>query len=165
MVTMPTASTLATALPEIIPNSAEPNTAILAAPPRKFPIAAIERSEKKSTPPVRQHLAQNRERDHDDNGYLQDRPDRAIDIETEIDHQPFRRYVTGLKIAGQMRADVDVDRHRQDDADKTPPRGAPAGFQNKKNEDGADDQAIERKVSAFERQGLVTGRDVTAQND
>jgi hypothetical protein len=36
---------------------------------------------------------------------------------------------------------------------------------NKKYEDGADDQAIERQVRTFERQGLVTDRDVTAQND
>ena len=52
MVTMPTASTLLTALPEIMPNSAEPTTAILAAPPR-MPIADIEMSAKKSAPPVR----------------------------------------------------------------------------------------------------------------
>ena len=53
MVTMPTASTLETALPEIMPNKAEPTTAILAAPPRKLPIADIEISAKKSAPPVR----------------------------------------------------------------------------------------------------------------
>ena len=53
MVTMPTASTFDTALPEIIPNSAEPTTAILAEPPRKRPMAAIAMSEKKSAPPVR----------------------------------------------------------------------------------------------------------------
>ena len=34
MVTMPTASTLLTALPEIMPNSPDPTTAILPAPPR-----------------------------------------------------------------------------------------------------------------------------------
>jgi hypothetical protein len=34
MVTMPVPTTLATALPEIEPNSIEPNTAILPAPPR-----------------------------------------------------------------------------------------------------------------------------------
>ena len=53
MVTIPTASTLLTALPEIMPNNAEPTTAILAAPPRKRPMAAIEISAKKSAPPVR----------------------------------------------------------------------------------------------------------------
>ena len=53
MVTMPTASTFDTALPEIMPNKAEPTTAIFAAPPRKRPMAAIEMSAKKSAPPVR----------------------------------------------------------------------------------------------------------------
>ena len=53
MVTMPTASTFDTALPEIMPNSAEPTTAILAAPPRNRHIADMARSEKKSAPPVR----------------------------------------------------------------------------------------------------------------
>ena len=53
MVTMPTASTFDTALPEIIPNSAEPTTAILAAPPRKRPMADMAMSEKNSAPPVR----------------------------------------------------------------------------------------------------------------
>ena len=42
MVTIPTASTFDTALPEIMPNKAEPTTAIFAAPPRKCPIADIE---------------------------------------------------------------------------------------------------------------------------
>ena len=46
MVTMPTATTLLTAAPEIMPNSAEPTTAILAAPPRKLPIADMARSAK-----------------------------------------------------------------------------------------------------------------------
>ena len=46
MVTMPTATTLLTAAPEIMPNSAEPNTAILAAPPRKRPMADMARSAK-----------------------------------------------------------------------------------------------------------------------
>ena len=50
---MPTATTLLTAAPEIMPNSAEPTTAILAAPPRKWPIADIARSAKNSAPPVR----------------------------------------------------------------------------------------------------------------
>src|SRR5262245_6302517 len=53
MVTMPTASTFDTALPEIMPNSAEPTTAILAAPPRNRHIADMARSEKNSAPPVR----------------------------------------------------------------------------------------------------------------
>ena len=52
MVTMPVATTLATALPEIEPNRQEPSTAILAAPPRKRPISAIEMSVKNCMPPV-----------------------------------------------------------------------------------------------------------------
>ncbi len=46
MVTMPTAITLLTAAPEIMPNRAEPTTAILAAPPRKLPMADMARSAK-----------------------------------------------------------------------------------------------------------------------
>ncbi len=46
MVTMPTAMTLLTAAPEIMPNSAEPTTAILAAPPRNRPIDDMARSAK-----------------------------------------------------------------------------------------------------------------------
>ena len=53
MVTMPTASTLLTALPEIMPNSPEPTTAILPAPPRKRPMADMAMSAKNSAPPVR----------------------------------------------------------------------------------------------------------------
>ncbi len=52
MVTMPVATTLATALPEIEPNRQEPSTAILAAPPRNRPISAIEMSVKNCMPPV-----------------------------------------------------------------------------------------------------------------
>ena len=54
MVTMPTAMTLLTAAPEIMPKSAEPNTAIFAAPPRKLPIADMARSAKYAEPPVRE---------------------------------------------------------------------------------------------------------------
>ena len=46
MVMMPTATTLLTAAPEIMPNSAEPTTAILAAPPRKWPMPDMARSAK-----------------------------------------------------------------------------------------------------------------------
>ena len=46
MVTMPTATTLLTAAPEIMPNRDEPTTAILAAPPRNRPMADIARSAK-----------------------------------------------------------------------------------------------------------------------
>ena len=46
MVTMPTATTLLTAAPEIMPNSAEPTTAILAAPPRNVPMPDMARSAK-----------------------------------------------------------------------------------------------------------------------
>ena len=46
IVTMPTAMTLLTAAPEIMPNSAEPTTAILAAPPRKRPMPDMARSAK-----------------------------------------------------------------------------------------------------------------------
>ena len=51
MVTTPVATTLATALPEMEPNRQEATTAILAAPPRKRPINAIEMSVKKIMPP------------------------------------------------------------------------------------------------------------------
>ena len=127
MVTMPTASTLLTALPEIMPNSAEPTTAILAAPPRKRPMADIEISAKKSAPPVRaEDLAENREGDHDHDRDLQNRSDRTVDVEAEIDDHTLRRDVAGLEIAGQMRADVDVDRHCRDHADEAPAVGAAA---------------------------------------
>jgi len=53
MVTMPTAMTLLTAAPEIMPKSPDPTTAILAAPPRNWPIADMARSAKYAEPPVR----------------------------------------------------------------------------------------------------------------
>ena len=53
IVMVPTLATLATALPEIMPKKAEPTTAILAAPPRKWPISEAARSAKKSEPPQR----------------------------------------------------------------------------------------------------------------
>ena len=71
MVTMPTASTFDTALPEIMPNSAEPTTAILAAPPRKPPHRRhCEVGEEVRAAGARQHLAEDRERDDDQHGDL-----------------------------------------------------------------------------------------------
>ena len=79
MVTMPTATHVAdTRAPEIMPNSAEPTTAILAAPPRKWPIADIARSAKKSRAAgARQHLSHDRERNDDQHGDAEERADHA----------------------------------------------------------------------------------------
>src|SRR3972149_1517300 len=51
MVIDPSTMTLATGLPEIMPKSALPKTAIFAAPPRNLPITIIERSVKNWPPP------------------------------------------------------------------------------------------------------------------
>ena len=96
MVTMPTASTFDTALPEIMPNSAEPTTAILAG-------AAAEAAhgrhgdvgEEVGAAGARQHLAEDRERDHDQHRHLQDRADDAVDVEAEVDDEPLRRDRSG----------------------------------------------------------------------
>ena len=48
----PVAATLATALPEIEPKSADPTTAILAGPPRKRPMVSMAMSVKKREPPL-----------------------------------------------------------------------------------------------------------------
>ena len=48
----PTVATLATALPVMVPMSAEPTTATFAGPPRIRPIASIARSAKKRAPPA-----------------------------------------------------------------------------------------------------------------
>ncbi len=75
---------------------------------------------------ARQHLAQDRERDDDQHRHPQDRADHAVDVEAEVDDQPLGRDRAGLEIARQVRADVDVDRHRQDDGDEAPAGGAAA---------------------------------------
>ena len=51
MVKTPTDATLLTALPETMPNSAEPTTQILAGPARLRPISATAMSLKNSPPP------------------------------------------------------------------------------------------------------------------
>ncbi len=53
MVTTPTASALAAAIPEIDPNKLDATTAIFAAPPRKRPINPSAKSLKKPEPPER----------------------------------------------------------------------------------------------------------------
>ena len=53
MVNTPTEATLLTALPEMVPNSAEPTTQILAGPARFRPIIATAMSLKNSPPPER----------------------------------------------------------------------------------------------------------------
>ena len=49
---IPSATTFATALPEIVPKRAEETTEILAGPPRYFPMATMAKSVKKEDPPV-----------------------------------------------------------------------------------------------------------------
>jgi len=51
MVMMPVDMTFATALPEMVPKSAEATTSTLPVPPRKRPNSALEMSVKKSAPP------------------------------------------------------------------------------------------------------------------
>ena len=59
IVTIPSATTFATALPEIVPKRAEETTEILAGPPRYFPMATMAKSVKKDAPPVRESASPN----------------------------------------------------------------------------------------------------------
>ena len=93
---MPTASTFDTALPEIMPNSAEPTTAILAdaaaeAPHRRHG----EVGEEIGAAGARQHLAQDRERNDDQHGDLQDRADHAVHVEADVGDQALGRRPSG----------------------------------------------------------------------
>ena len=147
-----------------MPNSAEPTTAILAAPPRKLPIADIARSEKKSAPPVRASTWPRMV-----NGMTtstatgQDRADHPVHVEAEIDDHALRRDVAGLEIARQVRADEDVGRHRQDDADEAPARGAPARVQDQKDQKALPTMPSIGSIAMLVGQRLVADRDVAAE--
>src|SRR4029434_907318 len=54
MVIVPSTTTLATALPLMVPNRLDETIAILAGPPRKRPINVREKSVKKAAPPTAQ---------------------------------------------------------------------------------------------------------------
>ncbi len=60
MVTTPTASALAAAMPEMLPKRLDATTEILAAPPRKRPIRPSAKSLKKPEPPERARRAPGR---------------------------------------------------------------------------------------------------------
>ena len=123
-------------------------------------------SEKKSAPAgARQHLAENGERDHHQHGNLQDRADHAVDVEAEIGDEPLGRDPARLEIARQVRADVDVDRHRQDDGDEAEARGAAARFQHEEQEDRAADDAFHRQHRELVGQRLVAHEDIAAQQE
>ncbi len=113
---------------------------------------------------ARQHLAQDGERDDDQHRYRQDRADDAVDVEPVVDDQPFRRDVAGLEVAGQVGADVDVDRHCQDDADEAPARHPPARLQHQGDQDRAADDALARQQRDLVGQGLVAHCDVSAED-
>src|SRR5882757_6848659 len=102
MVTMPTASTFDTALPEIMPNSAEPTTAILAAPPRNL------------------HIAEDGVGDDHQHGDLKDRADHAVHVEADVGDHALGRDPPSLEIAAHERADVDVHCDRQNDRNEAP---------------------------------------------
>src|SRR3990170_215298 len=70
MVITPVATTLATALPETEPNSAEPTTAIFAGPPRKRPMASIAMSVKK--------------REHDGGGDGERQAEQPVHIQRQV---------------------------------------------------------------------------------
>ena len=103
MVTMPTASTLDTALPEIMPNRA-------GADHRDLGGAAAEAAHRRhgevgeefGAAGARQHLAQDGERNHDQHRHREDRADDAVDVEPEIDDEPLaaRRSGSGNRPAG-----------------------------------------------------------------
>ena len=112
-----------------------------------------------------QHLAEDGERDHHENGDLQDRPDHAVDVEAEVGDEPLRRDPARLEISRQARADVDVHRHRQDDGDEAESRGPAAGFQHQEKEDGAADDTFHGQHRQLIRQRLVTHEDVATQQE
>jgi hypothetical protein len=60
MVKTPLPTTLATALPLIVPNRLEARTAILAGPPRNHPPTDVARSMKNRPPPEASSTAENR---------------------------------------------------------------------------------------------------------
>ena len=97
---MPVATTLATALPEMVPNSDEAMIAILAAPPRYRPKAAIARSVKKLAPPERPSSEpKNRNETTTVDGHAEHRAEHAVDVEREIDQQTVGGDVSALQFA------------------------------------------------------------------
>ena len=112
-----------------------------------------------------QHLAHDGERDHDQHCHRQDRADHAVGVEAEVGDHPLRRHPAGLEIARQIRADIDVDRHCQDDRDEAEARGAAAAFQHQEQQDRAADDAFDRQHREFVGQRLVAHEDVAAQDE
>ena len=164
MVTMPTASTFDTALPEIMPNSAEPTTAILAAPPRNLPHRRHgEIGEEIRAAGARQHLAEDGVGDHHQHGDLKDRADHAVHVEADVGDHAFGRDPAGLEVAAQERADIDVGRDRQDDRDEAPAGDAPARVQHQEGQDGAADDALDRQHRELIGQRLVADGDVARE--
>ena len=109
-----------------------------------------------------QHLAQDGERDHHQHRHLQDRADDAVDVEAEVDEQPLRRHGARLEGTREVRAQEDVDRHGQNDADEAEPRDAAAGFQHQQDQHGAADDALQRHQRDLDRELLVEDGDPAA---
>jgi hypothetical protein len=63
-----------------------------------------------------------------------------------------------------VRADVDVDRHRQDDCNEAPAGGAAAAFQHQEQQDCAADDALDRQHGELVGERLVADEDVAAQD-
>ncbi len=112
-----------------------------------------------------QHLAEDGERDHHEDGDLQDGADHAVDVEAKVSDEPLGRDPARLEISGQTRTDVDVDRHRQDDADEAEAGGTAARFQHEEQEDRAADDAFHRQHRELVGQRLVAHEDVSAQQE
>src|SRR5262249_7018821 len=79
--------------------------------------------------------------------------------------EPLGRDPARLEISRQARTDIDIDRHRQDDADEAETRGAAARVQHQEYEDGAADDAFHRQHRQLVGQRLVAHEDVAAQQE
>jgi hypothetical protein len=74
-----------------------------------------------------EHLAHERERHHDENRHAEQRPDHAVDVESEIDQQAFGRGRAGRKVSRKVGTDENVDDKDPDDGDERCASGAATG--------------------------------------
>ncbi len=114
IVTTPTATVFAAAMPEIMPKRLEPTTAILAAPAA---IATHQRDgdvvEEARAARAHEQLAHQHERDDDDHRDLQDEAEQAVVVEVEVGEQLAELHLARLQLAGHEVPDQHVAAERR----------------------------------------------------
>ena len=146
MVIAPSTTTLATALPETVPNSADETTETLAGPPRYRPVAIKRKIGEKFIAADRvKRLAKQDERDHDAGSDVDGQTQHGVGVEIEIARDARPRGALRVENSRQKLGEFRVQNDAEGEPSERAAGNAARSFDNQDERESAEDPTIRRE--------------------